>query len=499
MSLQRHLRLAGGLTLLGGAVASHAQSAPISVPVPPLGPAAPPAPLSETERWINALKNPSPWIAWGGDLRVRDEHINNAVSLTSESPIAESNVIRFRARLWTTITPVTNLTANARLAAELREWTKPAFPRQYRNESGMEWRYGILDTANVKWANILDQPLTITAGRQDLMFGEAGNGWLVFDGTPSDGSWTYFLDSARVAYDARELKTRFDAVYIDQNARADAWMPTLNAHQDNYQLTDQDEQGAILYASNRSIANTTLDGYFIYKHDEQYRSEYVPDGSGDTGDIYTFGARISGLPGYHWSYSAEGAYQFGWKDDTYNGIAGLVSRDIRAYGGNARLSYLARNPVNDQFHLIFEYLSGDDPATATDEMFDVLWGRWPRYSELYFSSYAAETNRRNGQHNNLIRLGGGWNSAPARNLTLGAYYNALFALQDIPTRATDTPASPLFSRDGTFRGHYAQAVVVYAFSRHLKAQVWGEFVWQGDYYASRDLAAYLRAEVLFTF
>jgi hypothetical protein len=416
---------------------------------------------------------------------------------------------------------VTNVTLNARLAGEPREWTRPSFAAQYYDESGMEWRYGIVDNLNLKCNNVVKQPLSLTVGRQDMMLGDFWNWWLVADGTPGDGSWTYFFDAARATYDAKEIKTKFDLVYIYQNARADEWMPTIgspshvgtdspltptrNEHgETDYPLTEQNEQGVIAYASNKSIKNTTLDGYFIYKRDDQetfkrFGSEWVP---GDNANIYTLGVRITGTPADHWLYSVEGAYQLGDKEDFIGDGRTLSSRkfderDLAAYGGNARVAYLFKDSLNNQVNMVFEYLSGDDGSSdGTDEMFDILWGRWPRYSELYLYSYAAETNGRIGQHNNLIRVGPGWTLAPTKKMTLGAYYNALFAPQEEATRAAN-PA--LFSGDGSFRGHFAQGVLQYTFSRHVKGHLWAECVWEGDYYNQRDLMTFLRAEVLFTF
>lgn len=89
------------------------------------------------------------------------------------------------------------------------------------------------------------------------------------DGTPGDGSWTYFLDSVRATYEAKEIKTKFDLIGIYQSARPDDWFPTLNANpspehsRTPYYLTEQNESGLIAYASNKSIKNTTLDGFFI--------------------------------------------------------------------------------------------------------------------------------------------------------------------------------------------------------------------------------------------
>lgn len=495
------------LSLVVGSVAALAQSASISVPLPPpTSPAgAPPPALSAVEQWIKEAKNPTPWLTWGTDLRVRDEYYNNAVSLTSADPLHEQNVVRFRGRIWTTITPITNVTINARLAGEAREWTRPSFAAQFRGEQGMEWRYGVLDNLNLKWNNVLNAPLTISAGRQDVTIGDFWNWWLVADGTPGDGSWTYFLDGIRATYDAKDIKTKFDLMYIYQNALADDWVPTIGRTSragTDYPLTEQQEQGVIAYVSNKSIQKTTLDGYFMYKRDNQvtFQRGGNPWTPGDNADIYTLGGRVTGMPAEHWQYSLEGGYQFGWKQDPsvrYAPGLGALERDISAFGGNARLSYLFRDSLNSQAHLVFEYLSGDDPSTpGQDEMFDILWGRWPRYSELYIYSYAQETSGKIAQHNNLMRVGGGYTLVPMKNMTLGAYYNALFAPEEVPTRTVN---AALFSQNGNFRGHYMQAVLQHTFSKHLKGHLWAELLWQGDYYSQRDLMSFLRAEISLSF
>ena len=91
----------------------------------------------------------------------------------------------------------------------------------------------------------------------------------------------------------------------------------------------------------------------------------------------------------HWKYSVEGAYQFGRKQDPeLNGQTGsnpLLTesaqttgyRNLNAFGINSKFSYLFKDEWNDQLSLSVEFLSGDKPNTGNDEMFDVLWGRWP--------------------------------------------------------------------------------------------------------------------------
>ena len=119
----------------------------------------------------------------------------------------------------------------------------------YFERSGMQWRYGIIDTLNVQWKKPLDLPATVTVGRQDI---NLGDNWLFGDGTPEDGSFTSFLDSARVTVDLKDQHTTIDAIGIVQYARPDAWLPTIGpsttqgGNPNAYLLTDQNEKGAVL-------------------------------------------------------------------------------------------------------------------------------------------------------------------------------------------------------------------------------------------------------------
>ena len=408
---------------------------------------------------------------------------------------------RYRGRVWTSITPIENLSLNARLAAEPREFMETSTFDTYFDKSGMQWRYGIIDNLNVKWKEPLDQPMTVTVGRQDIFLGD---GWLVGDGTPEDGSFTTFLDAARATYELKDYHTTIDAIGIVQYARPDAWLPTIGPstsqgeNPNAYLLTDQNEKGAILWIANKSLPAANLDAYFIYKHDSAINN-YPASIFSDNADIYTFGGRVSGLLEDHWNYSAEGAYQFGRKQYQYNApVTAPLDEDyhnLSAFGVNSKISYSFKDELNNQLSLSYEFLSGDDPRTGTDEMFDVLWGRWPSWSEMYnIYSYVNET--RVGQTANLHRIGPTWSLTPIKDMQFSASYYALFADQSVPTQATLPTA---FTGTGNFRGHYLQAILKYKFSKHMSGHLWGELLFPGNYYVSDQLMTFLRAEVMFTF
>lgn len=459
-------------------------------------------PSSSVEQSIQDIKQPVPWLSWGTDLRIRDEYFDNILTLTphrSQNPGAalhEQDYLRFRARLWASITPFPDLSFNVRLANESREWLRPAGYTVFAGHSGLDLRDGIFDNLNVQWRNILQQPAALTVGRQDIFLGD---GWLVGDGTPFDGSWTYFLDAARFTYEFKEQHTTIEAIGIVQDAHDNGWLETLNA--DQYLAeTEQNEKGAILWVANKSVKSANLDGYFIYKHDNAING-IAAKFHADNADIYTAGGRLSGLLSEHWKYSAEGAYQFGQKQDPSIQYPSKSNsfRDINAFAVNNKLVYLFKDAHNNQLNVSYEFLSGDDPKTQDDEMFDNLWGRWPRWSEIGLYSFAAET--RIGNEANLHRLGPGWSVTPVKNLDFSASYFALFAQQDIATRGLNTlfAGNSNLPGHGNFRGHFFQAILKYKFNKHLSGHFWAEVELPGDYYASNATWYFLRPEVMFTF
>lgn len=449
-----------------------------------------PAPPSPLEQRIKEIKNPTPWLTWGGDFRARNEYLDTTLVLDENNILSEQDYFRFRARLYTTIRPVEDVSVNARLATEPRVWMRRAGYSPVRGHTGLDWTEGVIDNLNLQWKNILGQPLSMIVGRQDLFLGE---GWLTGDGTPYDGSWTYYLDAARLTYELKDQKTVIEAIGILQTAEDDAWLPTIN-NQNRY-LAEQHEKGAILNIINTSLPAANLNPYFIYKHDDKINEPGAPAG-GDNADIYTAGARISGLVKDHWKYSVEGAYQFGEKQDTFVRYPEVSDefRDINAFGLNAKLFFLFKDKINNQLGFSYEYLSGDDPNTAEDEMFDVLWGRYPRWSEIGLYSFARET--RIGQQANYHRFGPSWTCNPMKGMEFSVNYYALFADQEIPTREN---SSALFTHNDSFRGHFVAAMLKHKFTSRLTGHLWGELQFPGDYYVNDHVMSFLRAELMFSF
>lgn len=411
------------------------------------------------------ISNP---LTWGFDIRLRTIWGDNLTTLNDSLPGGDLHFQRYRSRLWFKARPTKDIDANVRFVWEPRVIQKPATTTGSR----YVWDEVVVDNLNVVVRDIFDLPLTVTAGRQDI---KLGNGWLVLDGTPLDGSRTIYFDALRLTARAESIQTTFDAIYLDQDYDGNRWIGPWN--QTGQNVIEQDERGFIFNVANRSIERTLIEGHYIYKHDD---ARLV---TGNNSDLHTLGARVTHEFDDHWDIRSEGAFQWGRKN----------GNSLRAFAVNNRLTYKLLDDINNQFHVDYEYLSGDDPGTGRVEAFDPLWGRWPQWSELYIYTIVLDTGRV-AEITNLHRLGVGWSANPAKNITLRAGYNLLFADENT------NRAGANFSSGGAFRGQLVSGWLTYKFSDHVSGHLVGEYFHPGNYYSSNasDPAMFFRYELTFT-
>jgi hypothetical protein len=501
---------------------------PAAAPSPAPAPAAAPAPAkSGFETWNQKTKQPAKWWKWGADIRVRDELIDKSMTLattTGNPPTAipryKQNWVRFRERWWNAFTPTPGFDFNVRMTIESRYWTETSFSAP--NHKGWDWNEIVFDHFNVKIKPSKSTPLTFTVGRQDLSFGD---NWLIFEGTPLDGSRTINFDAARMNFEIKKWKTTFDAIFIDQWARNDHWLPPIRVSGDTLNGADlpikkpqveQNERGLVLYMTDKAKPTRQLDAYFIYRaaRKEPIRVlnkaaadavknplyEIVTDadeaddpsvlanyGRGDNSDLYTAGARLAGDLGKgsitkSLKYRVEAAFQTGSRN----------GRDQRGFAVNSALTFAPKTKMGHQFRMAYEYISGDDVNTTDrDEGFDILWGRWPRFSELYIYTYAVET--RISQLGNLHRVGPGWTFKPFAKGELVTDLNWLYADKQ-------HAAAGFFSGSGKKRGTLLTSKLLMKFTPHLSGHLWFERFWPGSYYAAnrQDPATFIRPEVVLT-
>jgi len=411
---------------------------------------------------------PVPAWTWGGDLRLRDEYFTNAFTLDSTAPLHEQSYQRLRERFWSTVAFDDDVALNVRLTCENWEWDKDAFSPPFQR--GWVTSEGVIDLLNCKWKNAFGLPLRLIMGRQEI---EMGDGWLIFDPSPLDGSRTQYFNAARGTLQL-SAHTTLDLIFVDLPAFDG--LPVLNNQ--HTALAEQSERGRIVYLSSGTSSSSQADAYFIQRDMHRVLA------NGDDGQFSAAGARVVGMVSPDWQVKAEAVYEFGTKDD----------RELRAWGSIGQATWFARDAGNNQFYLVAEALSGDRPGTSQDEQFDALWGRYPRWGEVPALVYALET--RIGQFGNMLRIGPGWSFSPAKAYNITLNYDAIWALEY--NRGT---TGGLFSAVGRFRGHAVQSFFRYRLSNRWRALLQGESFLPGDYYATgkRATVTFLREELAWTF
>lgn len=403
------------------------------------------------------------WLRLGADLRLR-LYYNNNLKLSKDDRSGEQFWQRHRARVWAKATPLKNLEFNIRLMGEPRYWCKPD------SNDSLTHCEAFIDQLNVKWSRAFGLPLTLAVGRQDFKFGE---GWLIRDGVPLDGGRSTFFDAARATLSLKDIQTTFDLIYVHNHADS-AWFHRPFNDQD-LDFAEHDEQGAIFYVSNTSLKGHTLDGYFIYKHDERRAA------GGWNADIYTFGLRAKGAIDKSWKYRAELAPQFGHKNGT----------NLCALGFNGEMACHFHDSWKNMVRVQYEYRSGH--PDSQNGAFDILWGRWYQGSNLWHL-YLSKLETVMGAPSNYHRVAFGWGCNPTRKWTFNVDYHLLFRDEN-PLRGTAG-----FSSDGCFRGQLITVLLDYEHNEHIRSHLMFDVFFPGDYYSDlrNDVAIYSKYQIVFT-
>jgi len=453
-----------------------------------LAEAAPATPPHKELFWPDAwakFHNPTDWLSMGLDQRFRIEYGENWMTLDDDNINHEHEYERYRTRWWTKWVLGDDVTLNTRLAWEFRTWDEPRSQDVEFNADE-----ALFDWFNINLRNVGGMPLTVTVGRQDIIMGVA---WLVLDGTPLDGSRTIYFDAARATYDWAGASSKIDLIYINQSAESDRWLEPIC--DEDRAVTEQDEGGAILYLTNTSFKAMQLEGYFIYKNDNPINRPVtnMPNVWSRKAEIFTFGGAVAGTRGDHWKYRAEGAIQTGSKHDQTADLSIGEKQDLEAYGALTNLEYLFKDARDNSVHVGYEYASGDDPDTSDNEQFDLLWGEWPRWSELLIYTASYETTP--AELTNLHRANIGHKFNLNKKWQVSTDYHALWADEQGSSSRYN------ISDDHKFRGSLLTSWWRFKFSDQLYGHLLGEYFFPGNYFQAptSDEAWFLRLNIEYVF
>lgn len=404
-------------------------------------------------------------LRYGYQQRVRNENWNNLFDFSAAAD-DERVQVRYRTRLWVSVPLTERLDVHAGLNQETCQIITPDRPFQFHEV--------IFETAYVDFRRLLADGLSLRVGRQDISKGE---GFLLFEGSPYDGSRTHYMNAAVLGYGGRRRRLELMAI---SNPQADRYLPRI--HDRHRMLIDWDETAVGAYYTDNRSRRTPFDLYYFLKKEFNDRRpashpQYQPDRH-----LHTAGGRVVHDLRPRWSLTGEWAFQWG---------ADNIGRDIRAWGG---YGYARRRFGREEQHYLqggYWAMSGDDPATGGRvEGWDPLFGRWPKWSELYIYTQMSEKGA--GYWTNL----GMWQAeaglAVSKRLRMRFTFYRMGAYQPFPGDAGLYGSGRLRGDQFQVRGDF-----------RLRGGWSGHAVWEqmrpGNFYSRPDRAYFLRFEILYTF
>lgn len=427
---------------------------------------------------LDSLKLKTDNVKIGGDIRLRGENYDNVWDLGQPRlGVKDANdswdTYRFRTRLSFDANVAEDMRGYIRLVNEYRWGSSP-------DSIAVDASKDIaLDNAYIEWKNVMDSNVTLKLGRQDLVYGE---GFLILDGTPWDGSRT-------IGFDALKATINLDKTTVDV---------FLAKVFENVQGLNDDETLYGLYVTNKTLANHTIEAYALYKN---ANGAYATGAPGCTkvippSNVITVGTRVSGKLTDALSYAGEIAGQWGdVKDAALSGATATSEQNDAAIGG-----YLHGTYAFKELSLKPELTAG---ITYLDPDWDDMYGTWPKYSELL-----------------IYMLYDGFDVMKPVNIdpSRSAWTNMYFPSIDLTVKPTDklsaTIGYKLFTaveeRSGVQvmpgvgtnnkMGDLYQGLVKYQFTKNLSSHALLEYFQPGAYYPNASDSAYFsRWELMLTF
>lgn len=384
--------------------------------------------------------------------RFRIETWDNSISLNSDA-LAGTSYTRNRTNLSGQLLYKNKAELNLKFGNEFRHYFVTETKAFNLNEI-------FFNQLNIKWNVDLSVLSSITIGRQDMSFGE---GFVIMDGGPLDGSRSGYFDAARIDLKLTP-KNKLTSFYVNQND-IDRFLPVINDKKQA--MNPQPEQAFGLY-SNSDLGKLNLQGYYIYKHGD------------DDINVQTVGSRIQYPLGPKFTFTAEGAYQF----DKINGA------DIAAFGGYGYLTWKSERWLKHPHHVScgLIYLSGDNHSTTDKyEGWDPLYGRWPKWSESYIYTLVNESGVANWTNLFSIFIKTRYEFSPDVKLLVD--YHHLMA----PRSSTNGISFP--GGNGKTRGELVVTRLTYNLAENISGHTIWEYFDPGSYYFSgADHANWLRME-----
>ncbi len=415
---------------------------------------------------------------FGGDIRARYEYKDNWPDKgKATAGSGYEDYLRFRTRLWGKMTAGEAFTTYIRIGNEFRNFRNSANDdkQKFPDELYLDNLYG-------EWKN---DSFGVKIGRQDL---EKGEGRVISDGTPGDGSRTTHFDAVVLTLNFAQ-KSSLDLIGIWNHYRDDLTVGStevgvydMTKIKSGAPYSKMDEYGLIAYAEIREYEDLPMDAYWIWKAEEDF---YSKDEKYPGRDFHTVGLCLTPAVTDWLSANIEAAYQFGRVDSADE----VASRDISAgmvYAGLiAKPKDITWSP---SMTVAMLYLSGDEDSyyKTTDGSTDTGWN--PVFNRATWFSEIGAGMYDEGRWSNLIYPHVEVGVKPAKGHSVTVQAGPMYAAEK-DNGATDDS-----------KGFFAKAKYGFPLPTvagiKLGGAVAGEMLDYGDYYeAAENTATWLRLEV----
>jgi hypothetical protein len=410
------------------------------------------------------LSNPKKkLLTLGWEERIRFENWNNVTDYSDASADPRRQA-RFRTRVWMNLFLGSHVEFCAGLNNEFKKQITPGLK--------LDPDEILFESLYLDFKNIAIPGLSFRIGRQNLSKGE---GSLIFEGTPLDGSRTVYSNLAALTYSFRQSNLEFLGVL---NPARDRFLPKINDK--NKSLLEWDDQAVGFYYTDKNYSRTQFESYYLYKkevHDSRAPThpQFQPDRH-----IHTAGGRVVQKLEKGFSLTGEFGRQWGRQHP------GL---DIKAWGGFGYLKKTWDRTWKPAMQFGYWGFSGDDPSTPAIEAWDPVFSRWPKWSELYIFSFNREKGPSYWSNTGMIQVEAGLSPRSFLDVRLTFYHMNAFH---------PFPGDPQVFGTGTNRGNMFQGRVDFRVNKKMRGHVLYEHQIPGNYYRVGDDAYFLRFEIIYS-
>lgn len=406
---------------------------------------------------------PKPKLTFTYTQRIRIETSDNVTWLAADS-LSGSSCVRNRTSLLSVWKPEPKLEFGLKLTNELRYHFVP-------EKKKTEFDQLFVDQFYARFDSISHRPVNLIIGRQDINFGE---GFVVMDGGPLDGSRSAYFNAAR--FDWTVKPSQIVTGVIAYQPRWDGLLPVLHEHNRYKALIEQSELDFMLHYS-RPLAKGVLQAYFLRKQGTAYKTA-------PRVDLNCVGTRVKLPVVSKVTTTAEAAIQFGRRG----------GHDQFSFGGYANAEYATglKRLLPKSVTIGGLFLSGDRFTTDKYEGWDPMWGRWPKWSESYV--YALVKERAVAYWTNLASVFVKTSIEISPIVDLNCDFHHLTA----PRYSNPTLAFP--GGGGRTRGNLVIVKLTYKADKNLTGHVLYESFNPGDFYAATASPyGWMRMEVMLKF